>query len=46
MTTVLYRHLNWRSIEFAKDIVRDTFLKVSEHWATNGIPDSMLVCVL
>lgn len=40
MTAVLCRHFGLKHIEIAEDIVSDTFLKVSEHWGINGIPDN------
>ncbi|HYF70904.1 MAG TPA: DUF6596 domain-containing protein [Ohtaekwangia sp.] len=39
MTAVLCRHFGLKHIEIAEDIASDTFLKASEHWAINGIPD-------
>ncbi|BDD11914.1 DNA-directed RNA polymerase sigma-70 factor (plasmid) [Fulvitalea axinellae] len=40
MTAVLCRHFGLKHIEIAEDIASDTFLKASEHWAINGIPDN------
>ncbi|RAV30663.1 RNA polymerase subunit sigma [Sinomicrobium soli] len=40
MTAVLCRHFGLRHIEIAEDIASDTFLKASEHWAINGIPEN------
>ncbi len=40
MTAVLCRHFGLVNIEIAEDIAGDTFLKASEHWAINGIPDN------
>ncbi len=40
MTAVLCRHFGLHQIEIAEDIASDTFLKASEHWAINGIPDN------
>ncbi|WP_082632148.1 RNA polymerase sigma factor [Algoriphagus resistens] len=40
MTSVLCRHFGLKHIEIAEDIASDTFLKASEHWAINGIPDN------
>lgn len=40
MTAVLCRHFGLKHIEIAEDIASDTFLKASEHWAINGIPES------
>lgn len=40
MTAVLCRHFGLQHIEIAEDIVSDTFLKASEHWAINGIPEN------
>lgn len=40
MTAVLCRHFGLRHIEIAEDITSDTFLKASEHWAINGIPEN------
>jgi len=39
MTAVLCRHFGLQHIQVAEDIVSDTFLKASEHWAINGVPD-------
>lgn len=39
MTAVLCRHFGIEYIETAEDIASDTFLKASEYWAINGIPD-------
>lgn len=40
MTAVLCRHFGLAHIEVAEDIASDTFLKASEHWAINGVPDN------
>ncbi len=40
MTAVLCRHFGLRHIEIAEDIASDTFLKASESWAINGIPEN------
>lgn len=40
MTAVLCRHFGLQHIEVAEDIASDTFLKASEHWAINGIPEN------
>lgn len=40
MTAVLCRHFGLKQIEIAEDIASDTFLKASEHWAINGIPEN------
>ncbi|MFT3947621.1 MAG: sigma factor [Agriterribacter sp.] len=40
MTAVLCRHVGLQHIEIAEDIASDTFLKASEHWAINGIPEN------
>ncbi|MGJ1415201.1 RNA polymerase sigma factor [Sphingobacterium multivorum] len=40
MTAVLCRHFGLKHIEVAEDIASDTFLKASEHWAINGIPEN------
>ncbi len=40
MTAVLCRHFGLKHIETAEDIASDTFLKASEHWAVNGIPEN------
>lgn len=39
MTAVLCRHFGLDFIETAEDIASDTFLKASEYWAINGMPD-------
>lgn len=39
MTAVLCRHFGLKHIEIAEDIASDTFLKASEHWAINGVPE-------
>ncbi|WP_323053912.1 RNA polymerase sigma factor [Galbibacter sp. EGI 63066] len=39
MTAVLCRHFGLKHIEIAEDIASDTFLKASENWAINGVPD-------
>ena len=40
MTAVLCRHFGLKHIETAEDIASDTFLKASENWAINGVPDN------
>lgn len=40
MTAVLCRHFGLKHIEIAEDIASDTFLKASEVWSINGIPDN------
>ncbi len=40
MTAVLCRHFGLKHIEIAEDIASDTFLKASEHWAINGVPQN------
>ena len=40
MTAVLCRHFGLKHIEIAEDIASETFLKASEHWAVNGIPEN------
>lgn len=40
MTAVLCRHFGLKHIEIAEDIASDTFLKASEHWSINGIPNN------
>lgn len=40
MTAVLCRHFGLKHLEIAEDIAGDTFLKASEHWAINGIPEN------
>ncbi|MGO3164223.1 MAG: RNA polymerase sigma factor [Sphingobacteriaceae bacterium] len=40
MTAVICRHFGLKHIEIAEDIASDTFLKASEHWAINGIPEN------
>ena len=40
MTAVLCRHFGLNEIEIAEDIASDTFLKASEHWAINGLPEN------
>ncbi len=40
MTAVLCRHFGLGHIEIAEDIASDTFLKASESWAINGIPEN------
>lgn len=40
MTAVLCRHFGLTHIELAEDIASETFLKASEHWAVNGIPQN------
>mgnify|MGYP003576468133 CR=1 FL=1 len=40
MTAVLCRHFGITNIEIAEDIASETFLKASEYWAVNGVPDN------
>ena len=40
MTAVLCRHFGLKHIETAEDIASETFLKASEHWAVNGVPEN------
>ncbi|MDE1193402.1 MAG: sigma factor [Arachidicoccus sp.] len=40
MTAVLCRHFGLKHIEIAEDIASDTFLRASENWAINGIPEN------
>ncbi|ABG59730.1 RNA polymerase sigma factor [Cytophaga hutchinsonii] len=40
MTAVLCRHFGLKHIEIAEDIASETFLKASENWAINGIPEN------
>ncbi len=40
MTAVLCSLFGLKHIEIAEDISSDTFLKASEHWAINGIPEN------
>lgn len=38
MTAVICRHFGVQNIQFAEDIVSDTFLKATELWHKNGLP--------
>jgi RNA polymerase sigma-70 factor (ECF subfamily) len=40
MTAILCRHFGLKYIEIAEDIASETFLKASENWAINGIPEN------
>ncbi|MBB6501027.1 RNA polymerase sigma factor [Pedobacter cryoconitis] len=40
MTAVLCRHFGLKHIEVAEDIASETFLKASELWAVNGVPEN------
>jgi len=40
ITAVLCRHFGLEHIEIAEDIASETFLKASEYWAINGIPEN------
>lgn len=40
MTAVLYRHFGLKHIEIAEDIVSETFLKATETWSVQGIPEN------
>jgi RNA polymerase sigma factor (sigma-70 family) len=40
MTAVLCRHFGLKHIEIAEDIASETFLKATELWGINGIPEN------
>lgn len=40
MTAVLCRRFGLEHIEIAEDIISDVFLKASENWAINGVPEN------
>ncbi len=40
MTAFLCRHFGLKFMEIAEDIASDTFLKASEIWAVEGIPEN------
>jgi RNA polymerase sigma factor (sigma-70 family) len=40
MTAVLCRHFGLKHIEIAEDIASETFLKATETWSINGIPEN------
>jgi RNA polymerase sigma-70 factor (ECF subfamily) len=40
MTAVLCRHFGLKHIEIAEDIVSETFLKASETWPLQGVPEN------
>jgi RNA polymerase sigma factor (sigma-70 family) len=40
MIAVLCRHFGLKHIEIAEDIIGETFLKASEKWAINGVPEN------
>ena len=40
MIAVLCRHFGLQHIEIAEDIIGETFLKASENWAINGVPEN------
>lgn len=40
MTAVLCRHFGLKNMEIAEDISSETFLKATEVWAINGIPEN------
>jgi RNA polymerase sigma factor (sigma-70 family) len=40
MTAVLCRRFGLEHIEIAEDIISDAFLKASENWASNGVPEN------
>ncbi|SDF03537.1 RNA polymerase sigma factor [Chitinophaga filiformis] len=40
MTAVICRHFGLQHIEIAEDIASETFLKATEVWGVNGIPDN------
>lgn len=39
MTAVLCRHFGLKHMEIAEDIVSETFLKATETWGLNGVPE-------
>ncbi len=40
MTAVLCRHFGLKHMEIAEDMASETFLKASENWAVNGVPEN------
>ena len=40
MTALLCRHFGLTNIEIAEDIASETFLRASEYWAVNGVPEN------
>lgn len=40
MIAVLCRHFGLKHIEIAEDIIGETFLRASENWAINGVPEN------
>jgi predicted RNA polymerase sigma factor len=40
LTAVLCNHFGLKYIEIAEDIASETFLKASENWAVNGVPEN------
>ena len=40
MIAVLCRHFGLKHIEIAEDIISQTFLRASENWAINGVPEN------
>ncbi len=40
MTAVLCRRFGLEHMEIAEDMISDAFLKASEHWAVNGVPEN------
>ena len=40
ITAILCRYFGLKHIEIAEDIASETFLKASENWAINGIPEN------
>lgn len=40
MTAVLCRRFGLEQIEIAEDMISGAFLKASEHWAVNGVPEN------
>jgi RNA polymerase sigma-70 factor (ECF subfamily) len=40
MIAVLCRHFGLKHIEIAGDIIGETFLRASENWAINGVPEN------
>lgn len=40
MIALLCHHFGLKHIEIAEDIISETFLKASENWASNGVPEN------
>lgn len=40
MIAVLCRHFGLKHIEIAEDVIGETFLKASERWPVNGVPEN------